>query len=117
MNVMIVDSAGEFSDLLSHYLKDYCKFEVVSTCKVDEAFEVFERSKPELVIIDLPHDGEECLEFVRKVRKFYPSSPKIIIMSTSKNVVDRVKSMSLINIIMKPFNIDELDQLMCPDRD
>jgi len=110
LRVIVIDDDEDCRWSQEHIL-EISGIEVVATgADGDEAFQLYEKFLPDVVILDLNmpiHDGTYAIE---KIKAKYPDS-KIVIVSAYVNdyYFDRNK---VAGILIKPFNRQELVELI-----
>ncbi len=78
--IMVVDDEEAIRMLYEEEFEDE-GYEVISCSNGDEALELFEKEKPDLVILDIAMPGISGLEVLSKMKEESPSTP--VIMSTA----------------------------------
>lgn len=104
--ILIVDDDQNIVKYLETLFADN-GYETCSATQGVEAFDVFEKEKPDLITLDLDMPEEWGTRFYRKLRKNpeYKDTP-VIVVSGLSNISHAVKD-SVANI-RKPFDKDEL---------
>ncbi|RXJ86282.1 response regulator transcription factor [Arcobacter sp. CECT 8985] len=81
---------------------------------VSEAFEVFSKQKPQIIITDIKMPKSSGLDFIKKVRQV-DSKCQIIVLSAfldTKYLLDAI-SLNLVKYLTKPIKHDELYLALC----
>jgi two-component system response regulator AtoC len=84
-------------------------FEVFTAGSGEEALEIFEEEKPDLVLLDIVLPGIDGVEVLRQVKATAPAS--IVVMMSAYHMVDRaVEAMKLgaFDYLIKPFHLTDL---------
>ena len=107
--ILIVDDEETIRLFLSRSLKHLGYEEVEEASNAEKGFEIFQRTKPDLVITDIHMPGESGLEFLKKAKKCLPDTGFIVI-TASDDLGDAVSSLNqgADRYALKPLNIDEV---------
>ncbi len=84
-------------------------FEVYTAASGEDALQVFEVEKPELVLLDIMLPGIDGVEVLRRIKATTPGS--IVVMMSAYHMVDRaVEAMKLgaFDYLIKPFHLTDL---------
>ena len=112
IKIVIVDDNKEFCELLSEYLNEQKKLEVIGVgYNGNEALKLIEEKELDILILDLimPHlDGIGVMEEMNE--KGIGDEFETIILTAfgQENVTQRVVSLGASYYIMKPFDLDKL---------
>jgi DNA-binding response OmpR family regulator len=110
--ILIIDDEFQNREMLSDFLK-IKGYKVITAHDGAEGLEVFKNTETDAAIIDIKMpvmDGIECATEIRKVRENYP-----IIMITGHVDIDyklHIKNMGLEHLLIKPLNINEIDEIL-----
>jgi two-component system OmpR family response regulator len=106
-HVVIVDDDREIRTLLSQYLEKH-DFRTTAVAEGKEMRRVMERSRVDLVVLDLMLPGEDGLSICRELRS--RSQVPIIMLTARGEDVDRIVGLELgaDDYVPKPFNPREL---------
>ncbi len=87
--------------------KDACEVGVAES--VDAALEAFDRTPPDLVLLDLVMPGRSGLDLLRALAE-RPHPPPVIVLSATKTLTSAVEAMRLgaLDYVTKPFEIEAL---------
>ena len=105
--ILIVDDDSSIAELISLYLmKEQYQTEVANDG--EEALKVFERFKPDMIILDLMLPGIDGYEVCKQIRK--TSSVPVIMLSAKGETFDKVLGLELgaDDYMVKPFDSKEL---------
>ena len=107
--ILIVDDEETIRRFLSRSLKHLGYNDVEEASNAEEGFEIFQRTKPALVITDIHMPGESGLEFLNKAKECLPDTGFIII-TASDDLADAIASLNqgADRYLLKPLNIDEI---------
>jgi len=105
--VLIVEDDPNIVDLLRANLL-VRGFSVLLSTTGEDAFELFERSQPDLVLLDLMLPGASGFDLCQRMRAC--STTGIIVLSARGGETDKVRALNLgaDDYLTKPFGIDEL---------
>jgi two-component system KDP operon response regulator KdpE len=105
--VLIIEDDPNIVDLLRANLL-VRGFSVLVSTTGEDALELFERSQPDLVLLDLMLPGASGFDLCQQMRA--GSTTGIIVLSARGNETDKVRALNLgaDDYLTKPFGIDEL---------
>ena len=110
--ILIIDDEYQNREMLSDFL-EIKGYEVVTANDGAEGLEIFKNNETDAAIIDIKMpimNGTECASEMRKIRKNFP-----IIMITGHADIDyklQIKNMGLDHLLIKPLNINEIDEIL-----
>ena len=109
MNVraLVVDDDGKLQKLLREFLEGY-GYEVFSSLDGNDMAQKLERTKPDVVVLDIMLPGKDGLELLKEIRGF--SSVPVIMLTARGEDTDRIVGLELgaDDYLPKPFNPREL---------
>ena len=107
--ILIVDDEETIRRFLSRSLKHLGYADVEEASSAEEGFEVFQKTKPSLVITDIHMPGEGGLVFLTKVKE-NPFNAGFIVMTASDDLTDAISSLNkgADRYLLKPLNINEV---------
>jgi two-component system nitrogen regulation response regulator NtrX len=113
MNILVVDDEGSFGKLVGRVLSRE-GMNVTTTTRGDEAVTLMEQSAPGLVIVDyMLREERDGLDLIEMMRGKQPGLPALLISGfPSDDVESRVGTMSSTYYLEKPFESDELLNLV-----
>lgn len=105
--ILIVDDKKEIAELIRDYLENE-EYEVELAYNGQEALELFQQFKPDLMILDIMLPVIDGLEVCRIIRSH--SSVPIIMLSAKKSDIDKILGLGLgaDDYVTKPFSPSEL---------
>lgn len=105
--IMVVDDDSNICELLRLYLEKE-DFEVVLAYNGAEALEMFDREKPELILLDIMMPVLDGWQVCREIRK--KSTCPIIMLTAKGEVFDKVLGLELgaDDYVVKPFEAKEV---------
>ena len=110
--ILIIDDEYQNREMLSDFL-EIKGYNVATANNGAEGLEAFKNDDTDAAIIDIKMpvmNGIECATAIRKIRENYP-----IIMITGHVDVDyklHIKNMGLEHLLIKPLNINEIDEIL-----
>jgi len=106
--VLFVDDEGDFLETLMKRMKKR-GVEVSGVNSGEEALELLDESRPDVVVLDLKMPGMDGIETLREIKKRYPLV-EVIMLTGHANVEVAIEGMELgaFDYLMKPMDIDEL---------
>lgn len=109
MKILIIDDEEFFIENLAQYLKKKIPAEISYVSRAEEALNLLEKEKFDLVICDLnlPHQAEG--ELVLRINQLVPDQKFIIISVIAEHELPKVirenKKLHIVAYFEKPFNI------------
>ena len=77
IRVLVIDDEAHVRKLYGDLLTRE-GFEVISTAFPNEALEIIDKNKPDIIILDIELDGDNGLRFIEKYKSEYPDLPIIL---------------------------------------
>ena len=105
--ILLADNSEEFRLLLRRTLEDTGEFQVVGdTGDGDEAWELIQKAKPDVVVMDMILPGLDGMSLLQRI----PKEIKCIVLSAfcSQNMVQELTRMGAWYFIPKPAHMDSL---------
>ena len=105
--ILVVDDEKPISDIISFNLENE-GYAIEKAYDGEQALEVFEKSQPDLVILDLMLPKMDGLEVCREIRK--QSAVPVIMLTAKDSEIDKVLGLELEadDYVTKPFSNREL---------
>ena len=106
--ILIVDDAHFMQKIMTSMLSD--SYETICAASGEEAMELYEREKPDLILTDLIMKGMTGLELQQALREKYQEHIPIIFMSADENEENEVRGLEggAMDYIRKPFKQEVL---------
>ena len=110
--ILIIDDEHQNREMLSDFL-EIKGYKVLTANDGSEGLEAFKNVRTDAAIIDIKMpvmNGIECATEMRKIENSYP-----IIMITGHVDIDyklQIKNMGLDHLLIKPLNINEIDEIL-----
>lgn len=104
---IVIDDAAFVSELVKNILKDSGGVCVGQALNGEEGFRLFEKTLPDLVILDMVMPKENGIELARKIREI---TREVIIIACSTlddtNIVENAMDVGCNEYVVKPFSKD-----------
>ena len=112
--LLIVDDELDVREFAANFFRKR-KFDVITASSGQEALDLFEKQKTNLILLDIKMQGEDGIEVLRKIRERDKAIP--VIMVTGKEpdedeAFKRCKELGVMEYIHKPLELDELERLV-----
>ena len=106
--ILIVDDATFMQKVTSSMLKE--KYETVCAGSAEEALEIYEREKPDMILTDLYMTGMTGMEMQRLLQEKYQEHIPIMFMTSDKREENETRSLAdgAMDYIHKPFTKEVL---------
>ena len=108
--ILVVDDDEHILRSLSQYL-ELEEFNVLSASNGQDALNIFEREKPDMLVLDVMMPGMDGFQVLEKIRG-NPETAKVpVLMLTARDQhsdIMRGYQMGATSYLVKPFNLDEL---------
>ncbi len=112
LTAMVVEDEKVTNQLLSSTFKNF--FSDVSSCFNGlEALEVYNRTKPDVVFVDIIMTGMDGIELSRKIREI--DSNQIIIVISASNDIDKISASIEVGVnsfVQKPIDTKRIIELL-----
>jgi len=113
IRVIIVDDESDVSEVLCEFLK-IKRIEVVGRGKNgNDAYELYKKFKPDVVLMDLVMPNYDGFYGLKKIRELDPKS-KIMIISASltTSYIKRLLELNVDSISLKPFDLNNVVEII-----
>lgn len=113
IRVIIVDDESDVSEVLCEFLK-IKRIEVVGRGKNgNDAYELYKKFKPDVVLMDLVMPNYDGFYGLKKIRELDPKS-KIMIISASltTSYVKRLLELNVDSISLKPYDLNNVVEII-----
>ncbi len=112
--LLIVDDELDTREFAANFFRKR-KYEVVDAGNGKQALELFEKEKPNLILLDIKMEGMDGIEVVRRIREKDKLIP-IIMVSGKEPQEDeafrKCKELGVLNYIHKPLELGELEKIV-----
>ncbi len=110
---IVIDDAAFVGELVKNILKGAGAICVGQALNGEEGFRLFEKTLPDLVILDMVMPKENGIELARKIREL--SHETILIACSTlddRNIIDNAKDVGCNDYVVKPFSKEGLLQVV-----
>lgn len=112
--LLIVDDELDVREFAANFFRRR-KIEVITACDGQQALNLFESEKPDLVLLDIKMQGIDGLEALRRLKE--KDKDARVIMVTGKkpdeeDALKRCKDLGALDYIHKPLELDELERVV-----
>lgn len=111
---IVVEDASFVTELIKNILAETGARFVGDAPNGVEGFHLFEKTRPDLVILDIVMPKENGIELVRRIREVAALDVVVIACSTldDKNIIDNARDAGCDDYLKKPFTKQELLQMI-----
>jgi len=112
LTAMVVEDEGVANELLSSTFKNFFS-DVSSAFNGQEAIEMFERLKPDIIFVDIVMPEMDGIELSRRLREMNPN--QIIIVISASNDIQKISESIEIGVnsfIQKPIDTKKIIELL-----
>lgn len=107
--IMIIDNVKFIRDLIRSTLANQGYSHFVEGENGQEAFELFQKEKPDIVIMDIEMKGMNGLDALREIRKEDKNTPVIIMTGNpTENYVKLAVEFGMTDFVAKPLDVNRL---------
>jgi two-component system response regulator HupR/HoxA len=112
LKLLIIDDEEKILESLTEVFGD--RFQVFTARSADEAWAVFERESPELLLSDQRMPGKTGIEFLKEVKEREPGTIRMLITGYSDidAVIEAVNHQVLYRYVTKPWKNEDLTDLV-----
>lgn len=112
VKLLVVDDEEIICNYIEHRFKRK-GLEVFFALSGEEALVIFEKEKPDIIILDIMMKGIDGVETVKRIKEKY-SLPKVIIVSAldSQEKIAQLKPLGVSDYLTKPILLKDLDRLV-----
>ena len=103
--VLVVDDDASIRELLSTALEDD-GYEVVPARNGEDALNVCERWRPDVIVLDLMMPVMDGWTFAKRLRE--TDEIPIVVLSAANDLARHAKSIGAADVVGKPFDLDQL---------
>jgi PAS domain S-box-containing protein len=91
--ILAIDDDNSIRQSICHFLEDY-DYEVITAANGREGLELFEKRRPDLILLDLGMSETNGLEVLKRIKKANPEQP-VIVASETGIIQDVIKALHL----------------------
>lgn len=112
IKLLTVDDEKGITDILSNFFRQR-KFHVMAANSGQEALDIVNKDKPDIIFLDISMKGISGLEVLEKV-KAIDKTIKVIMLTVhgEKETVDKAKALGADEYIIKPFRVNYLQEVV-----
>ena len=112
-SVLIAEDSEFISDILQDIFREM-GFEIAGVVTSgDEAVRMFEKTKPDLISMDILMPGMDGLTAMEKIREMDENIPIIVISALMQSKLKaRARELGAVDFIEKPFNIKDVEAVV-----
>lgn len=112
--LLIVDDEDDVRDFASNFFRKR-KIEVITAANGEEAVEIVEKEKPDLILLDILMTGINGIQALEAIRTF-DKNVKVIMVTGAKpednEAFNRCRELGAYGYIRKPLKLDELEEIV-----
>lgn len=114
MHILLVEDDNATRELMQTYLCDESQGMICDAASsVAEALAMLDKTKYNLLILDLMIRGETCIPIVLKAKMLWPDNPPAIcIVSAMRNAEKIANDNGVFSFVKKPFSLDSIDEIV-----
>ena len=109
--ILVVDDDDAIRDVVSTVLAEE-GYVVVTAASGEEALAVLAQGEPALVMLDMRMPVMDGWEFAERLRQRFDGRVPLVVMTAAVDAAKRAEQVSAVASISKPFELDELVQLV-----
>ena len=110
--ILIVDDETPTLEMLELFL-GALGYTVFSANNQTEAFELFEREKPPIILTDIKMPGKDGLTFLEQVKAVRPQTEVIVITGHGdRDLAQRAFDLKATEFLNKPLDTDALEEIL-----
>jgi two-component system chemotaxis response regulator CheY len=107
--ILIVDDSPIIRDTISPILKEAGHQVIGEADNGQEAIDIFHKTKPDLVLLDILLPGESGLDILKKLKSIDSRIKVLVVTAVNQDAVSgEAKNLGAMGVLYKPFDADEL---------
>lgn len=114
LKLLIVDDEVDVREFAANFFSKR-KIEAITAASGEEAIEITERHKPDLILLDIKMNGIDGVETLRRIREKNKDT-KVIMVTGRKpeeeGAFDECQRLGAIDYIHKPLELEELEKVV-----
>ncbi len=112
VRLLAIDDQTVILDLITAMCQSL-DYEVVTALSGDEGLEKAEQQQFDIILADLAMPGSSGLEVARRLKEVAPGVPVILVTGWEVSIPpEQLKAVGIINILHKPFRIEQLTEIV-----
>lgn len=109
MKIALVDDSVILRSALKNALESSGFQVVLEASGSKELFALFEKSKAELVLLDVFFPSENGLDMLAKLKKIYPNTKVLMVTGMrQESILEEAQRLGADGVLYKPFDTDDL---------
>ncbi len=109
-HLLIVDDETEICDFLKTFFEER-EFDVRTAHSGEEAMEQVEKSKPQVVLLDVHMPGMDGMKVLREIKSRYPGVKVIMVTALeTREKIEEAMRLGADNYITKPLSLEYLEK-------
>jgi len=111
--LLIVDDEADVREFAANFFRKR-KIDVITASSGEEAIEIIEKQKPDLLLLDIKMGGIDGVETLRRVKQ-KDRDLKVIMVTGRKpeeDAFEACRRLGALDYIHKPLELDELEQVV-----
>jgi CheY-like chemotaxis protein len=112
--LLIVDDEVDVREFAANFFRKR-KIDVTTAGSGEEALEILQKQKPDLVLLDIQMGGIDGIETLKGIKKLSEAIKVIMVTGTKPedcNTFDKCKALGAHDYIHKPLELDELERVV-----
>jgi CheY-like chemotaxis protein len=112
IKLLVVDDEELICNYIEHRFRKR-GLEIFFALSGEEALVIFEKERPDIIILDIMMKGIDGIQTLKKIKEKYPL-PKVIVVSavTNPKQIEELKQLGISSYLTKPIILKELDNLV-----
>lgn len=110
--LLIVDDELDVREFAANFFRRR-KIEVFTASAGEQALDIFEKQKPDLVLLDIKMEGFDGIEVLKRIKEKSPQAKVMMVTGKKPDEEDSLKKcqdLGALGYIHKPLELDELEQ-------
>ena len=114
MRVMVADDSRTTAKRMTGFLQHLGHEVIAHATTGPQAVRLYERLRPELLVLDIVMPGMDGLDVLRAIRGFAPEGRVLIVSSTAGvgGNVQKALSLGVIDVLPKPVSLEALQRAL-----
>ena len=110
--LLIVDDEADVTEFAKNFFQRR-KIEVFTAASGEEALNILDKEKPDLVLLDFLMEGMDGVEVLQKMRQRGDKTEVIMVTGISEDAtIQKAKELGVIDYVHKPLVLDELEKVV-----
>ena len=110
--LLIVDDETDVREFAKNFFKRR-KIDVLTAQSGEEALQLVEKEKPNLVLLDVRMGGKDGVQVLQEMRQKGDKTDVIMVTGVSEDeIMEKAKNLGAVDYIHKPLVLDELEKVV-----